>query len=138
MVSTHGVVAIAGVDALYGEPMASESKPEKKKAEKSERPQKASRGDKTEEPRAARRDWFSWSLLVLALVFVGSIRGAALTPSPWSEILTVTQFLCPVAALIIFFKAYPHPIRTFNKKLARERAELEKEMRRKKAKRKGP
>lgn len=113
-------------------------KKDTRKAEKSQRPQMPSRGaSKTEEDAAeppSKGDRLFWYILPVLLLFVASIRFARTAPSPWAEILVVLQFVCPAVVLLLLWRAFPHPLRSMNKKLAAERAELRRQQKRKKKK----
>ena len=60
--------------------------------------------------------------------FVGKI------PSPWEDICGGAAIVCLVGAIVLLFKAYPHPLRTLNTKLAKERKDLSRQQKRKKGK----
>jgi hypothetical protein len=110
-------------------------KKDSRKAEKLPRSQKGSRGapKSEEEPEApSKGDRLFWYILPIILLFVASVRFARSVRSPWAEILVVLQFLCPVAVLLILWRAFPHPLKSMNKKLAAERAELRRQQKRKK------
>lgn len=105
----------------------------RRKSRKKEKPQKQRSEDK-QAGRAKKKDALSWIILLLALVFLACMRFAPDLPTPWREILTVVQFSCPVAIIVLLIRAYPHPIRMMNQKLARERRELERNKKKKKRK----
>ncbi|MGQ9591357.1 MAG: hypothetical protein ACUVYA_13815 [Planctomycetota bacterium] len=83
---------------------------------------------------ASPMDRIFWPLLGLAAVFFLAERFRPSLSSPWAEIVTVVQILCPIVAAILLIRAYPHPLRTFQRKLAAERANYEREAKRKKKK----
>lgn len=76
------------------------------------------------------------SLLVLIAAAVVSGRFAGSVRSPWAEILSGVVVLTPILAVVLFFRAYPHPIRTMHRKMAADKAQMDRETRRKKKKRK--
>ena len=112
-------------------------KKDSRKAEKPQRSQKASRGtskaEQAPEP-PSKGDRLFWYILPILLLFVASIRFARTAPSPWQEILVVLQFVCPVAILLVLWRAFPHPLKSMNKKLAAERDQLRRQQKRKKKK----
>ena len=56
--------------------------------------------------------------------------------SPWTEVLSGLQFICLAVIIFLIVRTFPHPIRSLNQGLARERTEVRREKRRKKSKRK--
>ena len=104
------------------------------KVDSSKAPKEKPGKESAEARRKRRRDVFSWVLLISAGLFFLSIRFRTTLASPWQEIAVVLLFLLPVLVLTLFFWAYPHPLRSMNKKLAAEREALKKETRKKKRK----
>jgi hypothetical protein len=85
-----------------------------------------------EAERKKKADFFFYALLTLLTVFFLCMRFGPALGSPWSEILTVVQFLCPILAGVLFFKTYPHPLRSMNRRLAEERRTIARESKKKK------
>ena len=123
-------VAIPGPDPVYRLPMARNSR----KSRKRDKPTKPDFESKKQAQRAKEKGRLSWILLILAVVFFVCMRFAPGLESPWREILTVVQFLCPVVALVFLVRTYPHPIRMMNRKLNRERQEIERTKKKKRKK----
>jgi hypothetical protein len=127
-------------------------KPAKRAAKKSGKgggpPQeKANRqgAEAPEEPpkkRSGPLDRAFWVLLIALAIYLVSGRLVTRFEDPWAGILEVTQIvsavifgLTLVVMIVLFFRAYPHPLRALNRKLAVERENLRKENKRKKGKR---
>ena len=116
------------------DPKAATDKPAHDKVDSSRAPKEKPAKESAEARRKRRRDVFSWVLLICAGLFFVSIRFRKTLASPWQEIAVVLLFLLPVLVLSLFFWAYPHPLRSMNKKLAAEREALKKETKKKKRK----
>ena len=94
------------------------------------------KGDKenAEKKKASKGDQLTWYLLILALLFLAGSWLGGKAKSPWGELITAVQVLCVIAAVALAIKTYPHPLRTLNKKLARERQDLKRQKKKKKKK----
>jgi cytochrome c biogenesis protein CcdA len=85
-----------------------------------------------EAERKKKSDSFFYTLVTLLVIFVLCMRFGSALGSPWSEILIVVQIICPVVAGVLFFKTFPHPLRSMNRRLAEERRSIAREAKKKK------
>jgi len=87
-------------------------------------------GEEPQRKKRSRGDRIFWPSMLLIAGFIAADRFGSSLGSPWSEILVAFKVLCPIVIVVLLVWAFPHPLRTMNAKLARERESLKKEKKR--------
>jgi len=78
---------------------------------------------------------FFWIFLVFLVGPMAYKKFVGKIPAPWEDICGGVAVACLGLAIVLLLKAYPHPLRTLNRKLAKERKDLTRQQKRKKSKR---